>query len=63
LVNLVLWWSNSTLGIATARSVLDADLAPGGGYILCTAHNLQADCSVPSVEALMQAYHDFGRYS
>jgi uroporphyrinogen decarboxylase len=36
-------------------------LAPGGGYILGTAHNLQADCSVASVEALMQAYHDFGR--
>jgi uroporphyrinogen decarboxylase len=38
-------------------------LAPGGGYILCTAHNVQADCPVSSVEALMQAYHDLGRYS
>lgn len=35
-------------------------LAPGGGYILCTAHNVQADTPVANVEALLQAYKDFG---
>ncbi len=37
-------------------------LAPGGGYILCTAHNIQADAPVENVLALVQAYHDYGRY-
>ena len=30
-------------------------LAPGGGYILCTAHNIQADTSAENVEALLSA--------
>ena len=38
-------------------------LGAGGGYIFCTSHNLQADTSVESVEALMAAYREFGRYS
>lgn len=38
-------------------------LAPGGGYILCTAHNIQADTPVENALALLQAYKDFGRYS
>ena len=38
-------------------------LGAGGGYIFCTSHNLQADTSVENVEALMAAYHEFGRYS
>jgi uroporphyrinogen decarboxylase len=33
---------------------------PGGGYIFCTAHNIQADTSVSNVETLMAAYHEFG---
>ncbi len=37
------------------------DLAPGGGYILCTAHNIQADTPVANVRALIEAYHRFGR--
>ena len=37
-------------------------LAPGGGYILCTSHNIQADAPLENVEALLQAYKDFGRY-
>ncbi|HET6455057.1 MAG TPA: uroporphyrinogen decarboxylase family protein [Armatimonadota bacterium] len=35
--------------------------APGGGYILCTAHNIQADTPVQNALALLQAYKDFGR--
>ncbi len=33
------------------------ELAPGGGYILCTAHNIQADVPVDNVQALVDAYH------
>jgi uroporphyrinogen decarboxylase len=32
-----------------------------GGYIFCTSHNIQADTSIDSVLALMDAYHEFGR--
>jgi len=41
---------------------LAAALAPGGGYVFGTAHNVQADCPVENVEALFRAYHEFGRY-
>jgi uroporphyrinogen decarboxylase len=37
-------------------------MGPGGGYVFCTAHNVQADVSVENVGALMQAYHEFGVY-
>jgi len=37
-------------------------LAPGGGYILCTAHNIQADTSPENISALLQAYDEFGLY-
>ncbi len=37
-------------------------LAPGGGYILCTAHNIQADTPVENVFALLCAYKEYGRY-
>lgn len=36
--------------------------APGGGYILCTAHNIQADTPVENALALLEAYREFGRY-
>ena len=37
-------------------------LSPGGGYIACTSHNIQADTPAGNVEALFKAYHEFGRY-
>jgi uroporphyrinogen decarboxylase len=37
-------------------------MKPGGGYIACTSHNIQADTSLANVAALFEAYHDFGRY-
>jgi len=43
------------------RNVLQA-LAPGGGYIACTSHNLQADTPLANIQALFQSYRDFGRY-
>lgn len=39
-----------------------AKLADGGGYILCTAHNIQSDTPLDNVEALFQAYSEFGAY-
>jgi uroporphyrinogen decarboxylase len=38
-------------------------LAPGGGYIISTAHNIQADTPVENVLALIAAYDEFGSYS
>ena len=38
-------------------------LAPGGGFIYCTAHNIQADTPVANVVALFEAYREFGRYA
>jgi uroporphyrinogen decarboxylase len=43
------------------RDRVDA-LAPGGGYILCTAHNIQADTPVENVKELLRAYKDYGHY-
>ncbi len=37
-------------------------LAPGGGYIFCTAHNIQTDTSLDNVDALFNAYREFGAY-
>lgn len=37
-------------------------LASGGGFIFCTAHNIQADTPLENVEALVQAYHRWGSY-
>ena len=37
-------------------------LAPGGGYILGTAHNVQADVPVDNVLALLSAYREYGGY-
>ena len=43
------------------RDRVDA-LGEGGGYILCTSHNIQADTPVENVQALLGAYRDYGRY-
>jgi uroporphyrinogen decarboxylase len=39
-----------------------ASLGTNGGFIFCTAHNIQADTPIRNVEALFTAYHDLGRY-
>ncbi len=38
-------------------------LAQGGGYIFCTAHNIQPDAPLANIEALFDAYRAFGEYS
>ena len=37
-------------------------LGHGGGYIACTAHNIQGDTPPENAIALLNAYHDLGRY-
>ena len=37
-------------------------LGKGGGYILCTSHNIQADTPLENLNALLGAYRDWGRY-
>lgn len=37
-------------------------LGPGGGFIFCTAHNIQADAPIENIVALFDAYHELGRY-
>ncbi len=38
------------------------DLAAGGGYVLNTVHNIQADVPGRNVLAMVEALHDFGAY-
>ena len=37
-------------------------LGSGGGYILCTSHNIQADTPLENLHALLDAYRECGRY-
>jgi len=38
------------------------DLAPGGGFIFTTVHNIQADVPPENVVAMFQAISEFGKY-
>ncbi|MFO1499094.1 MAG: uroporphyrinogen decarboxylase family protein [Verrucomicrobiota bacterium] len=38
------------------------DLAPGGGFIFNTVHNIQADVPPENIMAMWEAVQDFGRY-
>ena len=38
------------------------DLAPGGGYVLSSVHNIEADVPGENIWAMYQAAHTFGRY-
>jgi len=46
---------------AEVRERIEA-LAPGGGYIISTSHNIQGDTPVENVLALIKAYDEFGAY-
>ncbi len=39
------------------------DLAPGGGFIFNTVHNIQADVPPENIMAMWEALREFGRYS
>ena len=47
---------------AEVRGRIDV-LGAGGGYILCTAHNIQADTPIPILLALLGAHRDYGIYA
>jgi uroporphyrinogen decarboxylase len=38
------------------------DLAPGGGYVFASVHNIQADVPPENVVALFEAAYDYGQY-
>ncbi len=46
---------------AMAKYALDS-AKKGGGYIICTAHNIQVDTPIENVVALFEAYHEYGSY-
>lgn len=46
---------------AMARYALDSARS-NGGYIICTAHNIQIDTPIENVAALFEAYHEYGKY-
>lgn len=48
--------------VRQAVKKIAAVVKPDGGYIFCTAHNIQADTSVENVLALLEAYHRYGRH-
>jgi uroporphyrinogen decarboxylase len=39
-----------------------AEMAPGGGYIAGTSHNIQVDTPLPNIEALYRSFREFGVY-
>ncbi len=43
--------------------VLFETMKPGGGFVACTSHRIQADTPVENALALIGAYHDFRKYS
>ena len=38
------------------------DLAPGGGYVFNTVHNIQADVPPQNIVAMWEAFEEYGRY-
>lgn len=38
------------------------DLAPGGGYVVCSVHNIQPEVPPENVVAMFDAAYEFGRY-
>lgn len=38
------------------------DLGPGGGYVLCSVHNIQPEVPPENVVAMFDAAYQFGRY-
>jgi uroporphyrinogen decarboxylase len=38
------------------------DLAPGGGYVLASVHNIEADVPGENIWAMYQAAHAYGGY-
>ena len=54
-------WENPQDVAGMAKYALDS-AKEGGGYIICTAHNIQIDTPIENVAALFEAYHEYGKY-
>ncbi|AOQ23636.1 hypothetical protein MTAT_12180 [Moorella thermoacetica] len=52
----------STADVRTEVKRLIDECAPGGGFILAPAHNIQADTPVENILAFYQAAREFGEY-
>jgi uroporphyrinogen decarboxylase len=37
-------------------------LGPGGGYVVCSVHNIQPEVPPENVVAMFDAAHDLGQY-
>ena len=59
-VPLNIWMFRTDVRAAVKRT-LEAGM-PGGGYIVCTAHNIQVDVPLENVVALVEAYREYGWY-
>lgn len=40
-----------------------SDLGPGGGFVFCAVHNIQADVPPENVVTMYEAALEFGRYA
>jgi uroporphyrinogen decarboxylase len=67
--DLVFWGAvdtQRTLPLGTPQDVRDEvqrriqDLAPGGGYVLASVHNIQADVPPKNILAMVEAWQQFG---
>lgn len=38
------------------------DLVPGGGYLLTSCHNIQADVPPENIEAMFEVAYEYGKY-
>ena len=38
------------------------DLAPGGGFVLSTVHNIQADVPSKNIMAMWDSVQEYGKY-
>ncbi len=71
--DLVFWGggvdTQQVLGSGTAVEIRDhvrrnvETLAPGGGFIFATVHDIQADVPPQNIMAMWEAWHDYGNYA
>ncbi|MDP6059271.1 MAG: uroporphyrinogen decarboxylase family protein [Pirellulaceae bacterium] len=60
--------TNRVLPLGTTADVREevrqriTDLAPGGGYVLCSVHNIQPEVPPENVVAMFDAAYELGRY-
>ncbi len=60
--------TNRVLPLGTPEDVREevrrriADLAPGGGYVICSVHNIQPEVPPENVVAMFDAAHELGSY-